>query len=144
MSITYRCDRAKGITYEVWHGPVSAQEWEATANRQIGDAGWPGGDLYIADLGSATVSELEMSPVLEKNAKRFRDRVNSLKLAIVAPTNFSAAERYQAIVTNLGFHSIAFASLDTACLWLGLDFHTTENILREMRSELSQRTGTDG
>jgi hypothetical protein len=145
MSIAYRCDRAKGITYTVWHGVTTAAQWLATTKEQIESLDWPGGDLYLTDLSSSVPGDLGTSLGVDAVARKYEDHnPHSLRMAIVAPSSFSAADEFQKAISKRGSRCMVFTHLDTACVWLGINFEETENILRELRSSLRERTGTDG
>ncbi|MDT8069094.1 MAG: hypothetical protein ROO76_13095 [Terriglobia bacterium] len=135
MPIRYRCDRTKGITYVAWKGSPSRQEWQESTNRMLTDPLWPGGDLYLTDTRLADVRHLEDPPFLEQIARNFVGRVSQLKHAIVAASGYATAERFQEKMNKLGFTCIVFSSLDTACLWLGIELRETEKILQELQSE---------
>jgi hypothetical protein len=137
MPIAYRCDGVKGITYAVWHGLVSAQQWEANANRQFEDPEWPAGELYITDLASALIDDLEVSKISDRMAEKYRDRItHPLKHAIISPANFSTVDKFQESMSKRGFNYMVFTDLATACFWLGIDFKTADNTMRELRAEL--------
>ncbi len=50
MGIAYSCDKDSGVSYEVWAGVVTGNDWVEHVRRQVADPGWPAGDRSLTDL----------------------------------------------------------------------------------------------
>ena len=47
---------SEDLLVTVWHGPVTWEEWEAVARRQVGDPAWSGGQRRLTDARTADTS----------------------------------------------------------------------------------------
>ncbi len=143
MGIAYRCDADIGLTIAVWDGTVTAQEWHAQSDRAHADPAWPAGRLFLTDV--TTVSDVShiTDELIAEMAKRMRDevseRVADARWALVAGDAFWMARKFARVVDGIVQSMVAFNSLDTACIWLGVDLGRARAALRELRTEIRAR-----
>jgi hypothetical protein len=143
LAIAYHCDRVKGITYAIWDGPITADEWRATAQRQAEDSEWPAGGFYISDLRKAVLDVQEFRAALGSVADVYRNSGKlpvGMKHAILAPSVFGLADDFQEWMSRTRIESIAFNDLETACTWLGIDVEEADSVLKNLHVELRKKT----
>ena len=138
MSIVYRIEPDPGITYVVWDGIVTADEWLAHLQRMFSDPAWPpAGRLHLTDLRTATVDASIDEAVLEKVAEMFGQHpaVSNLRAAIVAGGEFLKAGVFERLSLRYPIFVFSFNTLRPACEWLGINADQAERVLRPLRDQ---------
>jgi hypothetical protein len=143
LGIAYRCDRNRGITYAVWDGVVTIDEWLQSVQRQLADRDWPAGRLYLSDLrfGSPhpSIKEAELQHMAELYGAHLERLKVVLKQAIVAPANFKEAMLFDRFISKFPIKIIVFNDVGTACTWLGTDVKDALEVLEHLRRTLRRQ-----
>jgi hypothetical protein len=138
MSIVYRIEADPGITYVVWDGTVTADEWLAHVQRLLADPEFPpAGHLHLTDLRTATVDASIDEAVLKTAADLFgqHPNISNLRAAIVAGGEFLKAGIFEQMFLRYPIFVFSFNTLRPACEWLGIDSDHAERILRPLRDQ---------
>ena len=138
MSIVYRIEADPGITYVVWDGTVTADEWLAHVQRLLSDPNFPpAGHLHLTDLRTAIVDASIDEAVLKRAADLFGQHPNiaNLRAAIVAGGEFLKAGVFERLSLRYPMYVFAFNTLRPACEWLGIDADQAERVLRPLRDQ---------
>jgi hypothetical protein len=135
MSIVYRNDQELGVTFALWDGTVTADEFLAHAHRLSSDAGWPTHKgLHLSDLRTAVVDASIDEDILGKAAALYgsHPRIAIVRLAIVAGEAFEKAALFDRLFLRYQPSAIVFNSLDIACAWLGIEVDRAERTLQQL------------
>ncbi len=139
MGILHFSDRQKGVTFIVWDGIVTWDDWREHVLRMTGDPAWESTPLFIADLQSVSDTTAINPELIDEITALFGTKVKALgrkRNAVVAKDEFWRAKRFGELIERFGTTSVTFNSLDTACLYLGLDLAETQQQLEELRADL--------
>lgn len=142
MGIVYRIDKEKGISFALWHGVITADEFLTHAQRLLADPDWPAHRaLHLSDLQTAHVDDSVDDAVLEKAASLFgsHPKLSNLKVAILAQEEFERAVSFERFFLRYRSSMIVFNSLETACIWLGIDLKVAALALQSLRAFLVGR-----
>ena len=143
MSIIYRIDKEQGITFALWHGLVTADEFLAHARKLLSDADWPPHKaLHLSDIQTASIDASIDEATLETVANLYgqHPKIAKLTAAVVAGESFEKAVVFQNFIMRYRPSVIVFNTLNTACLWLGIYVDETERTLQSMRAEFRGKT----
>jgi hypothetical protein len=139
MGIAYSCDKPRGISYEVWEGVVTGDEWAQHVRRQVADRDWPAGDKSLTDLQLVSErSSIGKAAVKEVSAV-YRTKGNRLaagKSAIVAGKSFQKTPLYGLFASRHGLKVIIFNDIGMACKWLGIDPKEAEQMVKLLRTRM--------
>ena len=143
MGIAYSCDKEKGVSYEVWAGVVTGNDWVEHVRRQVADPEWPAGDRSLTDLQliskDSSIGKAEMEQVVAlyraQPAKLAQGRA-----AVVAGNEFQLSPLFRIFTSRHGFRLIVFSDMSLACKWLGLDLHEAERSIVRLRARLAAET----
>ena len=132
MGIAYTIDEARGVSFALWDGLITAADWLAHVRRLTSEPQWPPSRaLHLADIrtagldGSINEAAFREAAALYGRHKRF----DGLKAAIVAGDAYPAARLFEDVIGQHGAVVIAFNSLNPACDWLGIDTaHASETL----------------
>ncbi len=144
MCIVYRIDRNLGATIHLYDGDISQDELIAHFKGLKSDPDWSFyKKLQLIDLRTATGTKIDAEVV--RAAAGF-GRTNSrntvgVRMAIVAHDEFKRCAEYTGSLSKFLSTLIVFNSLDTACLWLGIDLHEAGRILDELRLQVAEKAG---
>jgi hypothetical protein len=137
MSIVYRVDHQKGITYVLWEGVIKEAEVEEHIKRLHADPEWPPpGRLQLVDLRSVVGGARTEPEKLKKAAElsgEDPEKIKKMKMAVVASEAFTKSTVFQGFMAAYPISVIVFNSLDTACLWLGINETDAECVMDELR-----------
>ena len=139
MSIVYRIEPDPGITYVVWDGSITAEEWLVHVQLLLSDPDWPpAGRLHLSDLRTATIDASIDEAVLRKGVELFGHHPNiaNLRVAIVAGGEYRRAGVFERLSLRYPIFVFSFNTLRPACEWLGIDADHAERILRPLREQL--------
>ncbi len=146
VGIAYRCDKAEGITYGVWDGIVTLEQWRHSFQRQVKDRDWPAGRLYLSDLRFGSLHPSIREEELQQMAELYGTHLERLKVvlkhAIVAPTQFRQAMFFERFISRFPITIIVFGDCGPACTWLGVDVKAAMRALEELRKTLRERART--
>ena len=137
MPISYHCDRVKGITYVVWNGHTTIDDWRSTAQKQSQDPEWPAGDIYITDLRNVVLDISEFRSALESISDIYlksNKLPHGLKHALLARSAFLLADAFQERMSANLIECIVFNDLETACTWLGVNVQEVDVALNRLRN----------
>jgi hypothetical protein len=125
MSIMSHIDQQKGITLVLWNELVTAEEWLAHVSRLCSDPDWPPlRRLQLIDLQTAFLDPSIDERILERGANLYgqhSNKLENLKVAVVAPEAYRKGIIFESLMSRYEATVITFNSLDTACVWLGLE-----------------------
>jgi hypothetical protein len=136
MSIVYRIDKEEGVSFALWHGVVTAEEFLAHASQLVSDADWPAfRGLHLSDLQTTTLDASIEEGILEKSADLYgrHPKISTLKVAIVANEAFKKAVIFERFFLRYQPSVIVFNNLETACTWLGIRPDRAAEALRSLR-----------
>ena len=138
MGIAHRYIASEDLLVTVWHGPVTWEEWEAVARRQVGDPAWSGGQRRLTDARGADTSALTpdhaeaISAIYAATGAEF----SGTQLAIVADDMSALAENVRDSLAALRMTALIFNRLEVACAWFDADADITSDVIGELRAEL--------
>ena len=145
MSIVYQIEKEPGITYVVWDGVVTADQFLAHVQRLLADPDWPpAGRLHLTDLRTASIDASVDEAVLKKVADLYGQypETANLRAAIVAGAAFLRAGEFEKMTWRYPMFVFVFNTLNPACDWLGIDPDQAEGILRPLRGRSRGEIGS--
>ena len=138
MSIVYRVDQERGITFVVWDGVVTGNDFLDHVRRMLADPAWPTtGRMHLSDLRTATVDDSIDESVLKQAADLFgaHPKIANLRAAIVAGDAFVKAGIFERLITRYQPFVFVFNTLHPACGWLGIEVADAQRTLESLRTE---------
>jgi hypothetical protein len=139
MGIIHLSDRQRGVSFIVWDGEVTADDWLRHIKALVADPDWPAIPRFITDLrtvsDTSTIGVQEVNRITDvfgENLETFTRKTN----AVVARDEFRRAKRFGELIERFGTFSVVFNSLDTACIFLGIDLEDTRQTIEELRFRL--------
>ena len=139
MGIAAEYLEAEDLLIVVWHGLVSAEEWQQFVSRRIaGEASWPSGKRRLADLTTLDPSVLSTTDI-DKVIPLYRERIGNLvgsRQAIVAGLAWDLARDFERRIDGLGATTVVFNDVEAACEWLGSDPASTREVIARLRQGL--------
>lgn len=139
MAIVYRIEQEKGTSFALWDGLVTADMFLTHARHLISDPNWPAGrGLHLSDVQTAALDASIDDEVLQTAASLFgkNPKISNLKLAIVAQDEFRRATAFERFFSSFPSAIIVFNSVETACIWLGIEPQDAAKTLRSLRAIL--------
>ena len=139
MGLIHVSDRQKNVTYIVWDGTVTWDDWIQHVQTLVADPGWLVSSRFIADLQSvANSSSIREDQIDQATTVPGADpsRLAGKRGAVVARQEFRRATRFSDLIARFGTATVVFNQLDTACIFLGLDLQETLKQLEGLRAEL--------
>ena len=139
MAIAHYSDKQKGITCIVWDGQVVWDDWLRHVQDLTVDPHWLSMPRFIADLQSVTDTSTIQEKEFERAAIALAENREALALktgAVVASQEFWQAQRFGRLIERLGTSTVVFNTLDTACVFLGIDPTETHYTIERLRSQL--------
>ena len=139
MGILHFTDLQNDVTYIVWDGVITWDDWLKHAGELKADPGWALTSRFIADLqtvsDTSSISEQQIDMALEVVGAD--PAVLSRKRgAVVAREEFRRANKFGDLIERFGATSVVFNHLDTACIFLGLNPAETLRTLEQLRAEI--------
>ena len=137
MSIVYRHDQARGTTYVLWDGIVTANEFLTHVRKLVADPRWPlEARRHLSDLRTASVEASIDEAVLKQAADLFgvHPKIGVVRAAIVAGDAFVKAGQFERLIARYRPFVFVFNSLNPACRWLGIDREEVEDTLQTLRT----------
>jgi hypothetical protein len=139
MGIVHHIDRQKGVVLVVWDGQVTWANWYEHARVLRADPDWPMIQRFLVDLQSVT----DTSSIADEEIDQIKTVFTSgqpvlvgKRSAIIASREFRRASRFAKLVERFGTSTVVFNNLDTACLFLDIDFMETHKTLERLRTKL--------
>jgi hypothetical protein len=143
MSIEYKIDKVKGITYVVWKGEVNASEFLRHVNKLCNDPDWSSSKrMHVADVRHVKVHRSIDKFILQAASIYYGWRVYkivTLKAAIVTDTEKIRANYFSRLMNDYDSKVKVFGDMASATKWLGIDNEETEKILMELLLTTSNR-----
>jgi hypothetical protein len=142
MGIIHICDRQKNVIFVVWDGAVTGGVWLAHARSLLAEPEWPAIFRIIGDLRTVSDTRSIRDEEIEKAAALFTADpaiVAGKRVAIVATEEFRKAKRFMELIARFRTTTVVFNTLDTACMFLGINLAETRQTLEELRTELRAR-----
>ena len=135
MSITYRIDRDRGVTFVLWSSVVTGDEFLAHVRRLTAEPGWPPapGRKQLTDLRALSDHSSIDEAVMREAAAIYAAHPDfgRLKVAIVAGDTFDKASVFGRLTYQASV--ITFNSLNPACAWLGIDPAEATRALQDLK-----------
>ena len=120
----------------VWTDVVTADEFLAHVRRLSSDADWPPpGRLHLSDMRKASLDPSLDEATIDEAATlyaRHRQKIDKMKIAIVADTAFDKAVAFERVMERHGATVIVFNFLDSARKWLNIDADEVDRALQEL------------
>jgi hypothetical protein len=145
MGIQHFSDQQKGVTFIVWDGTVTWDDWREHVLRLAGDPAWKKTPLFIADLQSVADTSTINPELIDEITALLSGQPGApgrKRNAVVAKDEFWRAKRFGELVERIGTTSVTFNALDTACIYLGLDLAETSQKLDAPRAKRTQPNNT--
>jgi hypothetical protein len=139
MAITHYSDKQKGITVIVWDGKVVWSDWLRHVQDLMVDPHWRSMQRFIADLQSVTDTSTIQEKEFELAAIAIAENREALALktgAVVASQEFWQAQRFIRLIERFGTSTVVFNTVETACVFLGIDPIDTRHTIEQLRSQL--------
>ena len=140
MSIVYRIDKKIGITYVVWDGMVTDEEYHAHTQRMLADPEWPpAGKRQFIDLTTVHSSNVISVRALQEGIRQWNtlpEKIAGMRMVLVARDDFVDSPIFETMVPAFDPNILVFHTVPTACVWIGIDPATTERVLDDLRAEL--------
>jgi len=138
MSIKYHLDNKDNLICNLWEGTVTAQEWLAQVRQLTAEPDWPAITRMLCDLRNvqdvSTIGEAEIEQAINI-LKAAPGDLRTKKCAIPASEAFRLATTYQRAISPYSTSVIVFNSLETACVYLGVDPARVQGVLDSLRRE---------
>ena len=132
MSIKYYTDRKANLGCVLWEGTVTAEEWLAHMRTMTAEPDWPVMTRVLCDLRSvADVSSIGDAEITQAVAlySLAPGNLASKRAAVAASEAFRKASAFQTAIARFGLSVIVFNTLDTACIYLGVDAAFANEVL---------------
>jgi hypothetical protein len=146
MGVIYEVNEDLGITFVVWYGVVNAEDYVHHATLMCSDRNWPPPERrQISDWRDASLDASMDLTAVEKVAGIYgahSEKINNMKLAILAHDEFEQAVAFQNMIKAYGTVQVVFQDLKTVCLLLGLDFDQVQPALARLREAVGLTPGT--
>ena len=139
MAIAHYSDKQKGITVIVWDGKVVWGDWLRRVQDLMVDPHWRSMQRFIADLQSVTDTSTIQEKEFELAAIAIAENREALALkpgAVVASQEFWQAQRFIRLIERFGTSTVVFNTVETACVFLGIDPIDTRHTIEQLRSQL--------
>lgn len=144
MGILHLADRKQGVTFIVWDGVVTWDHWLKHMHALKADPNWYHTTRFIADLqtvsDTSSISEQQVDQAMEIFGGN-PPIVAGKRGALVAQEEFHRANKVGDLIARFGALSVTFNSLDTACIFLGLNLAETRRTLEQLRAEIRSGSG---
>lgn len=138
MSIVYRIDHEIGITYVVWDGMVTDEEFLAHTQRMLTDPEWPpAGKRHFIDATTVHSFDVVSALALKQAAAKWNilSKTAGIRIVLVAKDGFEESRVFQTMVPLFTPTIMVFHTIPTACVWIGIDPGATERVLEVLRAE---------
>ena len=141
MGIAHRYIESEDLIVTVWHGPITWDEWEALAHRQVTHPASSYGRRRLTDARSADTSALtpEHAEAISEMYASAGLEIAGTQLAIVADDMTALAENVRRSLTALRVTTFIFNRLEVACAWLDADPDIVDDAVSELRAVLDAR-----
>jgi len=141
MGIAHRYVESEDLLVTVWHGPVTWEEWEALARRQVQEPRWSYGRRRLTDARSADTSALtpDHAEAIAAMYAATGVELHGTQLAIIANDMTALAENVRDSLAALQMTTIIFNRLEVACAWYDADADVTGDVISELRAALETR-----
>ncbi|MBN2502695.1 MAG: hypothetical protein JXB38_18090 [Anaerolineales bacterium] len=137
MPIHYLIDNDHRCVIKLWIGEITLEDW-LIAERQVMEApNLPRNFKMLIDARKVSAFKIGPENVDEivDFYETYQDKVNGVRVAMLAGAFFKEAKMYERNVQPLGMNVIVFANFDTACTWLNLDQGLVNEYLQQLQQE---------
>ena len=139
MSITHSCDTEKVVIFVVWDREVTWDEWRGQFPRVLTDLDWFAISRLVANVHTLSNRSAMGSTKIEEAAAIFGSNLNAVvrtRVAVIARDEFGKVKYFGDLIARFGARRVVFNSLDTGCVFLGIDLRETRKRLQELRAML--------
>jgi len=127
------------VIFVVWDGEVTSDEWGGQIPRLLTDSDWSASSRLVADVHTLSNTSSMGSTEIEEAAAIFGSNLNAVartRVAVIARDEFGKVKYYGDLIARFGVSRVVFNSLDTACVFLGINLRETRKRLQELRAML--------
>jgi hypothetical protein len=137
MGILHSCDTQAGVIYAVWNGTVTWHDWQEHASALMSEPYWKQSSRFLVDLRSVTnTSSIDAGDIQTARQLFSQNTTAGKRGAVIAANEFRNAQEFRTLIEASGISMVVFNGLDTACIFLGLDFTITSRELERLRNQL--------
>jgi hypothetical protein len=134
MSFIYQIEKGNGISYILSYGPFVGEDYLRLIQRLTSDPDWPPRRrLQLTDARLASANTPLDEATMQKAVDLYNvdpEKLIGFRAATVAHETFERAAMFQKFSSGLAPAVIVFNSMDTACLWLGIDLTEAERVFK--------------
>jgi hypothetical protein len=138
MSIKYHMDRHADLLCILWQGRVTGEEWHAHINKMTAEPDWPAVTRVLADLRRvqdvSTIGHAEITQAVALFSIA-PGNLGVKKVAVPASDAFRKAAAFEQAIARFGPSVIVFNTVETACIYLGVDVEQARRVLAGLRAE---------
>ena len=123
---------------------MTLDEWLKHIHALKADLNWPHTAGFIVDLQTVSDTSSISDQQVDQTMEAFgvdRPIVAGKRGALVAQEEFRRANKIGDLIARFGASSVTFNSLDTACIFLGLNLAETRRRLEQLRAEIRSGSG---
>jgi len=141
VGIAHRYIESEDLIVTVWHGPITWDEWEAVARRQVTHPSSSHGRRRLTDARTADTSALtpEHADAISQMYAATGLGIEGTQLAIVADDMSALAENVRRSLATLRVSTVIFNRLEVACAWLDADSDVVSDAIGDLRAVLETR-----
>jgi hypothetical protein len=138
MSNAYRILKS-GLIVEVFVGRITEEELFEHQRRLLADPKFPPAPHVFVDLTRASLEASIEDKVLQQFVDGYRphrNKTEGARVAIVAGKDFEKASLYGRLADREKINVIVFTTINTACVWLGVNEPEIRKEIKRIQSEL--------
>jgi len=132
MPLKYLVINEGKLVVERWAGVIGHAELVAHERKKLQDESIAPGARALTDAQAAALPETTLDRVHEL-ADVYADSGNKTRIstsaAIFGSADFEKGKAWEAEVRKHGVNAIVFNNLEVACIWLGIDLKSTQELL---------------
>jgi len=139
LGIAYHCDPDERCTFVVWDADVTPEEWIRREDAMWTDPAFPPGPRTLVDLRTAAGLPHVPIQAVRQMGERLRRRAPQLgphSLAVLPNSSWGKVREFEEKLHRSEITSIAFNSVSTACVWLGVNGDHATELLAALREGL--------
>jgi hypothetical protein len=127
------------LILEVWTGTITKDEFLEHERRHLQDPDFPSAPKAVVDITAASfdseIKKMEIQQFVDLYQDH-HDKVVGARVAIVSGKEFDRASLYAQLTEPHQINVIVFSTINTACLWLGVNETEVREWLERTRAKL--------
>jgi hypothetical protein len=128
-----------GHILEVWAGRITQEDLLEGERRELEDPNLPSAPRVLVDITRASfdpsIQERELGQLVDIYL-HFRNKIAGARVAIVAGKEFEKASLYGRLAGREKINVIVFITINTACVWLGVNELEVREWVKRTQAEL--------